>query len=30
MEVIGQIVKSRKILKEVLKDEYDTDDLPNL
>ena len=28
MEVIGQIVKSRKILKEVLKDEYDTDDLP--
>ena len=28
MEIIGQIVKSRKILKEVLKDEYDTDDLP--
>ena len=28
MEIIGQIVKSRKILKEVLKDEYDTDNLP--
>ena len=28
MEVIGQIVKSRKILKEVLKNEYDTDNIP--
>ena len=28
MEIISQIVKSRKIIKEVLKNEYDTDNLP--
>ena len=28
MEIVEQIVKSRKNLKEILKDEYDTDSLP--
>ena len=28
MEIVEQIVKSRKNLKEILSDEYDTDSLP--